>query len=71
MNRPLADFQHLQSFFLGLKTPYRPGEVVRFNRAYLRMYRELTSEQRIRANEWADKLVADLKSDHACRLNDH
>jgi hypothetical protein len=67
LNGSLADFGCLQSFFLSLKRPYRPGEVVRFNRAYLRMYRELTSEQRMRANEWADTLVADKKADHACR----
>ncbi len=70
MNRPLADFQHLQSFFLGLKRPYRPGEVVCFNRAYLRMYRELTSDQRIRANEWADTLVAGMKANDTCRPDD-
>ncbi|MCU0736412.1 MAG: hypothetical protein MUF20_13000 [Methylotetracoccus sp.] len=58
---PSADFLELQSLFNSLEKPYGPGEVVRFNLAYIRAHPHLKSHEKYRAAEFLDALVAEVE----------
>lgn len=54
-----ADFKKLQGLFDSLQKPYGHGDIVRFNLAYQRLYPQLSRDEKCRAEELVDALMAD------------
>jgi len=52
------EFQELQRWFSSVDPPYSLEEIVEFNRIYRRIYRLLGREERRRAEEIVDALIA-------------
>ena len=56
-----SDFQELHRLFKSLQKPYGRGEILRFNRAYKPVYPHLSRQERHRAEELVDALIAGLE----------
>lgn len=54
------EFLRLRTVFNGLKRPYEPGDIVRFNLLYSRIYNRLDEHERRCAEEFVDALIADV-----------
>lgn len=56
-----ANFAELQSLFFSLAPPYGANDIRRFNQVYKRIYGELNSLERRRAEEFVDDLIAGVE----------
>ena len=56
------DYLELYTFFHSLKQPYGLTDILQFNRIYQPMYARLGPEERRRAEEIVDALVAGVES---------
>ena len=56
------EFLDLQMLFQELKPPYKLGDILRFNNAYRPIYRRLSPEEKRRAEEFVDALVAGVEN---------
>ncbi len=52
-----AEFLDLQFLFHDLKRPYGLNDILRFNRAYRKIYAHLGREEKRRAEEFVDALI--------------
>lgn len=55
------EFQGLQALFHDLERPYGLLDILRFNQAYRSIYRRLSAEEKRRAEEFVDALVAGVE----------
>lgn len=55
-------FLELQTTFGTFKPPYGKGDIVRFNLLYQRIYNQLNREEKRRAEEFVDALIANVES---------
>lgn len=60
---PSLGMQALIEVFNDLKPPYRQGDVVRFNLAYLRLYPKLGRSEKPRAEALATALLNNLEDE--------
>lgn len=56
-----AEFLELQEVFRSLEKPYGLGDILLFNRTYRRIYGRLGKEEKRRAEEFVDALVAGVE----------
>jgi hypothetical protein len=56
------EFLELQMLFQELEPPYKLGDILRFNSAYRPIYRQLLPEEKRRAEEFVDALVAGVEN---------
>jgi len=55
------EFQDLQQLFHALEQPYGLPEILRFNHAYQPIYQKLPPEEKRRAEEFIDTLIAGVE----------
>ncbi|MDD5037508.1 MAG: hypothetical protein PHE55_22500 [Methylococcaceae bacterium] len=55
------EFQELITFIGTLATPYSESDIVRFNLLYQRIYRQLSRDEKRRAEEFVDILIAGVE----------
>lgn len=60
-------FLELRTAFNSLKRPYGPGEIVRFNLLYSRIYNRLDEHEKRCAQEFVDALVYDVEHSDVLR----
>lgn len=56
-----ANFTELQALFATLQPPYGASDIRRFNQIYKRIYGDLSSLERRRAEEFVDDLIAGVE----------
>lgn len=56
-----ADFVNLYTLFHSLKRPYQLDDILKFNKTYQPIYRCLGPEEKRRAEEFVDAMVAGVE----------
>ena len=56
-----SDFAELQNVFFSLTPPYGINDIRRFNQVYKRIYGDLSSPERRRAEGFVDDLIAGVE----------
>ncbi len=58
-----SDYRELKGLFHTLQKPYGLGEIARFNICYTRVHRDLSRQEKRRAEDFVDALLADLANE--------
>ncbi|MCU0735884.1 MAG: hypothetical protein MUF20_10230 [Methylotetracoccus sp.] len=58
---PAPGLAELEGYFSGIRPPYTLNDIWNFNRLYRRLYPVLNRDEKIRAEQWVDRLIDNVE----------